>query len=155
MTILHSFFQFLDRISPARPVYAHCDVPCGIYTPETARLAAKTVAKMVEKIEATPLPQSLNKGELTTYVNSLTRMIQTKEEHAQLCKKELLILWTDYFKPEHLEMFPNLHEIFWKAAKLCSHNKQTVSAETSQQLQDAVEEIAVMFWGAEGVKAKK
>ena len=72
-------------------------------------------------------------------------MVQVKEEHAQICKKELLILWTDYFKPEHLEMFPNLHETFWKAAKLCSRVKQEVSMEAAMQLKAAVEEIAEIF----------
>ena len=68
-----------------------------------------------------------------------------KEEHAQKCKQELLILWTDYFKQEHLEMFPGLHETFWKAAKLCSRVKQEVNMEAATQLAAAVEEIAKMF----------
>ncbi|MBI3070172.1 MAG: hypothetical protein HYY87_02610, partial [Candidatus Levybacteria bacterium] len=56
--------------------------------------------------------------------NSFVRMVWTKEEHARKCKEELLILWTDYFKKEHLSQFPNLHETFWQAAKVCSKNKQ-------------------------------
>ncbi|MEY3471414.1 MAG: Nickel-containing superoxide dismutase, partial [Chloroflexota bacterium] len=28
-------------------VHAHCDIPCGIYDPAGAVLAAKTVARMV------------------------------------------------------------------------------------------------------------
>ena len=46
-----------------------------------------------------------------------------KEEQAQMAKQELLILWTDYFKPEHLSGFPDLREVFWKAAKLTSDGK--------------------------------
>ncbi|MBI2642012.1 MAG: superoxide dismutase, Ni, partial [Candidatus Wildermuthbacteria bacterium] len=65
--------------------------------------------------------------------------------HAQKCKEELLILWTDYFKPEHLEMFPALHETFWKAAKLCSKVKQEVSMEAAKELEKAVQEIADIF----------
>src|SRR3990167_8415343 len=77
--------------------------------------------------------------------NLFVRMVWTKEEHARKCKEELLILWTDFFKPEHLEMFPNLHDIFWQAAKLCSKNKHEVSMEAALDLKKAVDEIAAMF----------
>ena len=75
-----------------------------------------------------------------------------KEEHAQRCKQELLILWTDYFKEEHLDVFPNLHETFWKAAKLCSINKQEVNMQSAQDLQKAVDEIAEIFERTKGAK---
>jgi len=63
-----------------------------------------------------------------------------------------LILWTDFFKPEHLKMFPNLHETFWKAAKLCSTNKQEVSIEHAQELVKAVDEIAEIFVKSKSAK---
>jgi nickel superoxide dismutase len=135
MKFIYYFLSALDRIIPARPVYAHCDIPCGIYTIEPARTAAKTVIKMIEKLtEADPAD-----------IHAITRYTMAKEEHAQKCKEELLILWTDYFKPEHVEMFPELHNTFWKAAKLCSQVKQEVSKEKAQELQEAVENIAGMF----------
>jgi len=137
--------KFLSKVIPAYTAYAHCDVPCGIYDPKAAQTAAATVLKMVEKLQAVELPDVSDKQLLLNYDNSTTRMILTKEEHAQKCKTELLILWTDYFKPEHLEKFPNLHDIFWKAAKLCSTNKQEVSLEHAQELVKAVDEIATLF----------
>ena len=82
------------------------------------------------------------KIELLNYKNTLTRCILVKEEHARICKEELLILWTDFFKPEHLEKYPNLHETFWKAAKLCSKNNQEVNIESAELLIGAVDEIA-------------
>ena len=54
----------------------------------------------------------------TAYQNTLSRYIAIKEEQAQITKDELLILWTDYFKPVHLEQYPDLHTTFWQAAKL-------------------------------------
>ena len=144
---MYKFFQLLHKIYPAKAVYAHCDIPCGIYTAEPALTAAKTVVRMVERIQELKPPSfsmpdiQEAKGKL----NSLVRYIQVKEEHAQRCKQELLILWTDYFKPEHIQMFPNLHETFWKAAKLCSKNKQEVNMEAAQELLRAVEEIAEIF----------
>lgn len=133
-------FGLLTRILPSKIVYAHCDVPCGIYDSKPAQIAAATVLKMVEKIEALPKENpSVNDR------NSFVRMVWTKEEHARICKEELLILWTDYFKSEHLTIFPNLHETFWKAAKLCSKNKQEVNLEAAQELVKAVNEIAEIF----------
>jgi len=134
--LLHFLLWFL----PSEDVFAHCDVPCGIYDPKPAQIAAATVLKMVDLIESLP-------GENPTVEdrNKFVRCIWTKEEHARKCKEELLILWTDYFKPEHLTIFPSLHETFWKAAKLCSENKQHVSRESAQKLIAAVDEIAQMF----------
>src|SRR5690348_387011 len=115
---MQKMFLELLRYLPARTVYAHCDIPCGIYDPKAAQTAAATVLVMVQKIKALGGEPTLENR------NSFVRMVQNKEKHAQLCKEELLILWTDYFKEEHLEKFPSLHETFWKAAKLCSKNKQ-------------------------------
>jgi len=126
-------------IAPRLVAHAHCDIPCGIYDPTPAKIAADTVAKMVEKIEGAPGSELADR-------NTFTRSVQVKEEHAQICKKELLILWTDYFKPEHLEKYPKLHETFWKAAKLCSKNKQSVDAKAAADLQAAVRELSDIFW---------
>ncbi len=81
-------------------------------------------------------------------------MVWTKEEHARKCKEEILILWTDFFKPEHLTMFPNLHDTFWKTAKLVSENKQHVSHDAATKLVAAVEEIAQMVQKVKSSQAK-
>jgi nickel superoxide dismutase len=133
--------KFLLNILPTTSAYAHCDVPCGIYDPKPAQIAAATVLKMAQKID------DLYKSDAQDAEahNSMTRFIWTKEEHARKCKEELLILWTDFFKPEHLERFPDLHSKFWSAAKLCSKVKQTVDIGTAEDLTKAVDEIADMF----------
>lgn len=140
---MRKILKSICNILPAKTVYAHCDVPCGIYDPKSAQLAAETVLKMVQKIQE--LPQDGSPEEILQARNSFVRMVLTKEEHARKCKEELLILWTDYFKSEHLKRFPELHETFWKAAKLCSKVKQTVDKEAAQQLVDSVNEIADIF----------
>ena len=141
--LLSILFGVWDAINPPQKVYAHCDVPCGLYSADAAKMAADTVVKMIEKIMA--LPSASSPQEMLPARNSFVRMVQTKEQHAELCKRELLILWTDFFKPEHLVMFPDLHETFWKAAKLCSKNKQSIDAQAAKDLQDAVSHIAEMF----------
>src|SRR3989344_4905514 len=103
-------FFAISKILPAKIAYAHCDVPCGIYDPKPAQIAAQTVLKMVQKIRE--LDSELNQNDNADNMNNFVRMVWTKEEHARKCKEELLILWTDYFKPEHLTTFPNLHDTF-------------------------------------------
>lgn len=130
----------ISKILPTKIVYAHCDVPCGIYDPKPAQIAAATVLKMVQLIADLPA-----ENQTTNDRNKFVRCVLTKEEHARKCKEELLILWTDCFKPEHLQMFPKLHETFWNAAKLCSKNKQEVDIELARELVKAVDEIAEIF----------
>lgn len=151
MTLRQTVARTLDRLLKIEPLYAHCDVPCGIYDPHQAAVAAKTVHTMNKKVTELPAPGSSPQEQLE-HRNTIIRMVQTKEAHAQLCKQELLILWTDYFKPEHLSTFPDLHETFWKAAKLCSYNKQHVDLAKSQELMDVVEKITQIFQKAEAAK---
>ena len=150
--------RLIDRVFRPEMVFAHCDVPCGIYDPKTAQIAAETVVKMVEKMLDEPLPENGKphqiKSSVINYENAMARYVFTKEEHARKCKKELLILWTDFFKPEHLKMFPKLHDTFWKAAKLCSQNKQTVDMKAAKELKRAVDDIAKIFAKAKAAGQK-
>lgn len=155
MPITAAARRFMDRVFGIEPLYAHCDVPCGIYDPHTAAIAAKTVYTMCKKVTDLPTPPSgASAQESLEHRNTIIRMVQTKEDHARICKQELLILWTDYFKPEHLAMFPDLHDTFWKAAKLCSYNKQHVDLAKAQELMDVVGKIAGVFQQAEAAKKK-
>jgi len=61
-------------------------------------------------------------------------------------KHHLWVLWTDYFKPEHLEKYPNLHELFWNATKLAGAAKKSLDPKDGQKLLDAIDEIAEIFW---------
>jgi len=72
---------------------AHCDIPCGIYTTKQAGIAAETVAKMVQKIEEL---RKSDKPEIEKE-HDLARLVAVKEEWAEICKRELFILWADYF----------------------------------------------------------
>ncbi len=136
--------KFLIDLLPVKTAFAHCDIPCGIYDPKPAQIAASTVLKMAQKIkelDSSASPQNDNLNDRNNFV----RMVMVKEEHAERCKKEILILWTDYFKAEHLEKFPNLHDLVWKTAKLCSENKRAVDEAKAQELIKAVDKIAEIF----------
>jgi nickel superoxide dismutase len=144
-------FKFL---LPHVTAEAHCDVPCGIYDPTAAKVAAMTVLRMVNQINDLHLPEVSDAHAVTHYQNDLVRRIKTKEEHSMICKTELWTLWSDYFKPEHLEKYADLHEKFWQATKLCSQNKQDVSAERAKALVLAVDEIAKIFYATKNDDAR-
>lgn len=127
-----------------KPVYAHCDIPCGIYETDTAKHAAATCLRMVEKIEALGSVDSLEKQD------NFCRMVAIKEISAQTVKDQLYLLWSDYFKPEHIEKYPNIHNDIWLTVKQASHVKQTVSTGECQKLIDMVNNIDKIFIATEG-----
>ena len=131
---------------PAEEVEAHCDGPCGVYDPSSARIAAEASLSMTKKILALEPPASNDQQAMAAYLNTMARYIQIKEEQTHLAKTELLVLWTDYFKPNHLDQFPDLHDVFWNAAKLCSAVKVEVNLEKAEALMSTVEKIHEMFW---------
>lgn len=129
---------------------AHCDGPCGIYDPASARIAAEAVRSMTNKIMGLPTPDASDSAAVARFHNTLSRFVAIKEEEAEVAKRQLLILWTDYFKPPHLEKYPELHTTFWEAAKLCSACKVEVSPTHADELMEAIEKIHNIFWATKG-----
>lgn len=115
-----------------KPVYAHCDLPCGVYNPLQARIEAESVHKILEKYASLHDVDKI-------------RAVIIKEQRAELTKHHLWVLWTDYFKPEHLEKFPDLHDKFWQAAKQAGAVKKTTDSAESQKLLDMIDEITKIF----------
>ena len=113
---------------------AHCDLPCGVYDPAQARIEAESVKAIQEKYQGNEDPVFR------------TRAILIKEQRADLVKHHLWVLWTDYFKPEHAEKYPDLHDKFWKASKLAGAAKKAQDPSQGQELLDAIDEIAKVFW---------
>jgi nickel superoxide dismutase len=112
-------------IRPTRVVHAHCDLPCGVYDPAQARIEAESMAKIVEKYQASD--------------------DEVFRQRAELVKHHLWVLWTDYFKPQHLEQFPNLHDLFWQATKAAGQAKHSVDPADQQKLLDLIGEIDDVF----------
>ena len=121
--------RFRTFLAQKATVHAHCDLPCGVYDPEQARIEAESVHKINEKYAA------------NEDVAFRTRAIAIKEQQADLVKHHLDVLWHDYFKPEHLEAVPNLHELFWNATKQVSKVKASTDAAESKKLLEAIDEI--------------
>ncbi len=120
------------RIPFIKKVHAHCDLPCGVYDPAQARIEALSVFAIMTKYKAL---DETNK----------TRAIFIKEQRAELVKHHLWVLWTDYFKPEHLEKYPDLHDLFWRATKQAGECKHHTEPEEAQKLLDLIDEIAEIF----------
>ena len=104
-----------------KPVYAHCDLPCGVYDPAQARIEAESVLGIINKYAGL--------GE-----TDKIRAVFIKEERLELVKQHLWVLWTDYFKPEHLEKYPDLHQKFWLATKQAGQVKKSVDAAEAKTL---------------------
>ncbi len=111
--MLSNLFEKLFNVQEAT---SHCDIPCGIYDPRDAIQAAQTVVRMTELLEEL----DFSNGPSASLGNSMARFVAAKEEHAKKAKDDILVIWTDYFKPEHLEKYPDLHEKVWNACKLGS-----------------------------------
>jgi nickel superoxide dismutase len=63
-----------------------------------------------------------------------------------LVKHHLLVLWTDYFKPEHLAAHSELHDLFWKATKSAGEAKKTNDVAVADRLLAEIDAIAEIFW---------
>jgi nickel superoxide dismutase len=121
-------------LRPRRVVHAHCDLPCGVYDPAQARIEAESVKQIQEKYQGSDDPVFRE------------RAILIKEERADLVKHHLWVLWTDYFKPEHAQKYPNLSELFWQATKEAGAAKKSQDPAQGQKLLDQIDEIAKIFW---------
>jgi nickel superoxide dismutase len=127
--------MFRRLLAPRVTVSAHCDLPCGVYDPQQARIEARSVKAIQEKYQANEDPAFR------------ARALDIKEERADLVKHHLWVLWTDYFKPPHFEQFPQLHQLFNEATKLAGAAgvKGSTDPATGQLLLDKIDEIAGIF----------
>jgi nickel superoxide dismutase len=134
MRIADHLLAIADRVSPPKAAHAHCDLPCGVYDPAQARIEAESVKATMEKFNA---------SDDETFKIRATII---KEERSDLVKHHLWVLWTDYFKPEHLEKYPQLHDLFWKATKTAGEAKKTNDVAVGEKLLAQIAEIDEIFW---------
>ena len=120
------------KMSFIKSVYGHCDLPCGVYDPAQARIEAESVLQIMKKYAG--LSQE-----------DKWRAVMIKEQRAELVKHHLWVLWTDYFKPEHLGKHPDLHDTFWRATKQAGTCKKTTDPAEAQKLLDMIDEITKIF----------
>jgi nickel superoxide dismutase len=130
-------------LAPRTIAHAHCDIPCGVYDPQQARIEAESCYKIIQKYQDSN--DEVFRG----------RCLHVKEERAELTKHHIDVMWHDYFKPEHLEKFPDLHDVCWKASKQASQVKRTVDVAEAQKLLDLIDRIDQMWRETDGAQTTR
>jgi len=146
--MIYQLLAKLDKKFHFEQAQAHCDVPCGIYDPSTAQIAALTVVRMMDLMAA--LESGESKGTVDFH-NSMGRYITVKEEHAEKAKHEIRVIWGDYFKKDK---HPNVDELVHKIMQLGSKVRQTADREAGLAFVAAINEFAEVFWQTKDVKTK-
>lgn len=150
--MIYQIINMLDSKIGVKSAKAHCDVPCGIYDPSTAQIAALTVVRMMDLMADLEVKGD-DKG--TSYHNSMARYIDVKEEHAEKAKHEVRVIWGDYIKAQHVEQHPGLTDLVHKIMQLGSKSRQTADREAGVQFVEAINEFAQIFWETKGVATKR
>ncbi len=117
-------------------VHAHCNLTCGVYDSAQAKIEAQSVKACMEKYAA------------SSDADFKARAVSIKEARSNMVKEHLWVLWTDYFKPNHFESYPQLHGLFNEATKLAgaAGTKGTVDVAVADKLISKIDEIAEIFW---------
>jgi nickel superoxide dismutase len=132
--------SLLSKFIPEKTAYAHCDIPCGIYDPHNAQLAAHTIIRMTE------LLTEVKRDSETKAEHDIARLTHVKEDQASLLEEELTTLENDYFKPEHYKEHPKLGEHFSNANKFGAKARQNIDMRAAEELLEEVMQIAEIFF---------
>jgi len=146
--MIYQVLKAVDDSIGIDEVKAHCDVPCGIYDPIIAQIAALTVVRMIDLIDALNVDGKES-------ANSMTRYVLVKEAHAEKAKHEIRVIWGDYIKQSHLNNYPELHGLTHKIMQLGSKAHQTVDRPTAIEFVEAINQFAEIFWATKGVAVKR
>lgn len=143
------FTSILERI-PHKTAYAHCDIPCGIYDPHNAQVAAHTVIRM------TQLLSEVKRDDETKAEHDVARITHVKEEHANLLETELMTLKYDYFKPEIVEKLDvKVWSLFKKAVASNTKARVGIDVKAAEETLELVMQIAELFYKSKGLESKR
>jgi nickel superoxide dismutase len=150
--MIYHLLEKLDQKLHFGRVKAHCDIPCGIYDPIIAQIAALTVVRMIDLMTGL---EGGEKKDALEYHNTISRYIAVKEEHAEKAKHEIRVIWGDYLKAQHLEKHPNAHELVHKIMQLGSKVRQSANRETALEFVESINQFAEIFWETKGITTKR
>lgn len=150
--MIHTLLATLDKRFPIERASAHCDVPCGIYDPIVAQIDGLTVVRMIDLLNE--LEKNFPQAGVARD-NAQIRYTATKEEHAEKAKREVRVIWGDYFKAPHVEKYPQLHGLVHKIMTLGSKVRQSADREAAAQLVESLNEFAQIFWETKNVQTKR
>lgn len=146
--MLFNLLNQLDKKMTFNRVSAHCDVPCGIYDPMVAQIAALTVIREVDQLNELAAKDAMSVNDKANF----SRMVATKEEHCKKVKEEIHIIWGDFIKQPQLDEYPQLHDLVHSIMLVGSKAKQHVDKVAAEELLDKVNQFAEIFWAIKGVK---
>ena len=148
--MFHKLIQKMDSVVGLPTASAHCDIPCKIYDPSTAIIAALSVIRLMDIMEETSAKEdSLGK------TNTLARCVLRKEEEAEKVKHEVRILWGDYFKAPHVEKHPQIHDVVHQIMQKGSACKQETHRADGEALLELVNQLAEIFWATKGQECER
>lgn len=136
----------LKRFLSQQTIYAHCDIPCGIYDPHQAQLAAHTIIRM------TTFLGEIKRDDEIKAEHDIARVTRIKEKHANLLEEELDTLRNDYFKEEHFTQYSNLEPLFKKILKSLSKARQNIDIAAAEETLDLVLELSEIFYKTKNVE---
>ena len=146
--MLDNIIRGIKAKTKIQEVGAHCDIPCKIYDPITAQIAALTVVRLMDIMEET---QVGNASDLNMQ-NTISRCIFRKEEEAEKVKQEIRIIWGDYFKQPQFEKFPGVNGLVHKIMQTASGCKQEPTRATGEALVQQVNQFAEIFWNTKEIE---
>lgn len=146
--MLNKILKNIDELVSLPSASAHCDIPCKIYDPATAQIAALTVIRLLDLIQEIADKDSLTLADQA----QLSRLVAQKEEHALKVKEEVRIIWGDYFKAPQFEQIPNANELVHSIMLQGSKCKQNIDKESGEKLLELVNEFAAAFWKTKSVE---
>lgn len=145
--MLHSMIKAYDKLIGVKTVSAHCDIPCKIYDPGTAQIAALTIIRLADLIAEIDAKDSLSVKDHA----QLTRLVAEKEAHGLIVKEEVRVIWGDYFKQPQFEQVAGVHELVHSIMLQASKAKQGVDRNDAVELLKLLNQFAEAFWLTKGV----
>lgn len=143
-------FVSLLKLLPENIAYAHCDIPCGIYDPHNAQMAAHTIIRMTQFLEEMKSDEGIVKAG-----HDVVRITHVKEEHSNILEHELTTLENDYFKSEHYDKYPNLGKLFSNSNSLGVKARVGIDMESAKELLETVMQIAEIFYKSKDLRSHR
>ena len=145
--MFHALLNWLNKHKNIETAQAHCDIPCKIYDPQIAQIAALSVLRFIDLIQELEQKSSLSLADHA----QLSRLVREKEIHAAKVKEEVRTIWGDYFKQPQIEQFPDIHDLVHRIMLAGSACKQGIEQDKGLQLLALINEFAEAFWATKKV----
>ena len=138
---------------PARTVFSHCEIPCGIYDD---RMRISMIAEDITTLEKSMKQIVTLSNQKEKNINQIVRWIQNKEDHAnKIARTVTQYFMTQRLKPvkeegstEHrayLDKLTTLHEMLFYAMKA----KQTTNLSNVEKLRFLLDRFSKAYFGVE------